>query len=742
MASKVKTPISSGKKRGAAPGENAGIQVAVRVRPLSSAERARGDNCIVETKGNSVLLRDPITAAVETKNYNFVFNNEGPDSQYNVFQSLGLPLVDNVYKGYNCCILAYGMTGSGKTHSMLGNATDPGLIPRICEELFRRVKPADAMDEDLTLNRCQVSFLEVYGSKVHDLLNLGENLEIRSYKTNSASATSTTYVEGLTSIAVRDVAEIMAILERGSKSRAVAETKMNHASSRSHAIFTINWKQIIKKKTKTIEKTSKIHLVDLAGSERIDLSGVVGQQLKEAVAINSSLSALARVIDELIKRSSHIPFRDNPLTWLLADSLGGNSKTVLIATVSPCSSSHSQTLSTLKYADNAKQVINRVKVNENSDEDIIASLRLEIEELKRKLTITVDSEALEKLKQEIVQRERLFAEMSMSWEDKLAQSDKLIEEMKSREESLREQLNQTIQEADEAEKRIAARYQNKIHLRDLEIAELKARLDLAKSSESSKIGDLEGRLKTNERIHNETIIALKQEHESLLNKTTMDIIGTARQEKEELETRYKEIIEQKVAELTKQFEAKCAALSQIIEEQKAEAEDLMKSMGEEVSLIGQQYSTQHIQGTTTLKSAFQKRLAAMKEEMDMQDKIHQETLERTIKNITIEHQKQLAKQVSEHQELLEKTKAEHQELLQKVKAEHQEQLAKQVSEHQELLEKTKAEHQEVLTKQTKEHVERVKYLEAEKRKADLRMSLFGSSIKGLGEKVSGAVEKN
>lgn len=693
MSSKPKTPSSTPtKKTRVASGENAGIQVAVRVRPLSSAEKARGDNCIVETKGSSVILRDPTTAAAETKSYNYVFNNEGADSQYNVFQHLGLPLVDNVYKGYNCCILAYGMTGSGKTHSMLGTAGDPGLIPRICEELFRRVKPADAMDEDLTLNRCQVSFLEVYGSKVHDLLNLGENLEIRSYKTSPTAVASTTYVEGLTSIAVRDVGEIMAILERGSKSRAVAETKMNHASSRSHAIFTINWKQIIKKKTKTIEKTSKIHLVDLAGSERIDLSGVVGQQLKEAVAINSSLSALARVIDELIKRSAHIPFRDNPLTWLLADSLGGNSKTILIATISPCSSSHSQTLSTLKYADNAKQVINKVKVNENSDEDIIASLRLEIDELKRKLTVTVDADALNALKQEIAQRERLFVEMSMSWEDKLAQSDKMIDEMKTREESLLEQLTQTQQEADSAEVRIAAKYQNKIQLRDLEITELKAQLRIAKSSESNKIGDLEAKIKTNERIHNETIETLKREHETLLNKTTMDIIGSARQEKDELEQRYKEIIEKKVTELTAQYEAQINALAHTIEEQKAEAEDLMKSLGEEVSLIGQQYSTQHIQGTTTLKSAFQKKIASMQEEIVMQNQTHQETLERTIKA------------------------------------------------HQETLDQTKKTHQDILDQTKKIHAERVKQLEAEKRKTELRISVFGSSLKDLGEKVNKAGE--
>lgn len=704
MSSKPKTPSSTPtKKTRVASGENAGIQVAVRVRPLSSAEKARGDNCIVETKGSSVILRDPTTAAAETKSYNYVFNNEGADSQYNVFQHLGLPLVDNVYKGYNCCILAYGMTGSGKTHSMLGTAGDPGLIPRICEELFRRVKPADAMDEDLTLNRCQVSFLEVYGSKVHDLLNLGENLEIRSYKTSPTAVASTTYVEGLTSIAVRDVGEIMAILERGSKSRAVAETKMNHASSRSHAIFTINWKQIIKKKTKTIEKTSKIHLVDLAGSERIDLSGVVGQQLKEAVAINSSLSALARVIDELIKRSAHIPFRDNPLTWLLADSLGGNSKTILIATISPCSSSHSQTLSTLKYADNAKQVINKVKVNENSDEDIIASLRLEIDELKRKLTVTVDADALNALKQEIAQRERLFVEMSMSWEDKLAQSDKMIDEMKTREESLLEQLTQTQQEADSAEVRIAAKYQNKIQLRDLEITELKAQLRIAKSSESNKIGDLEAKIKTNERIHNETIETLKREHETLLNKTTMDIIGSARQEKDELEQRYKDVIAHKVAELTAQYEAQINALAHTIEEQKAEAEDLMKSLGEEVSLIGQQYSTQHIQGTTTLKSAFQKKIASMQEEIVMQNQTHQETLERTIKA---------------HQDILDQTKKEHRDIL----------------------DQTKKTHQDILDQTKKIHAERVKQLEAEKRKTELRMSVFGSSLKDLGEKVNKAGE--
>jgi hypothetical protein len=705
MASKVRTPSSTPNKKPKSAGnggENSGIQVAIRVRPLNATERGRGDGIIVETKGSSVTLRDPITAAPDTKNYHFVFgSSDSPeDSQYNVFQQIGIPLVDNVFKGYNCCILAYGMTGSGKTYSMLGSSENPGLIPRICEELFRRATVVGAMDgEDITLNRCQVSFLEVYGSKIHDLLNLGDNLEIRT------STSAGTYVEGLTNVAVRNAGEIMNILDRGSKSRAVAETKMNHMSSRSHAIFTINWKQIIKKKTKTIEKTSKIHLVDLAGSERIDLSGVVGQQLKEAIAINSSLSALARVIDELIKRSTHIPFRDNPLTWLLADSLGGNSKTVLVATVSPCSASYEQTKSTLRYADNARQVINKVKVNENSDEDIIASLRLEIDDLKRRLAAESNSETIEKLKQDLEQREKLFEEMSMSWEDKLAKSDKLIEEMKSREVELREQLASVDDST--------AKLQNKIKLRDLEIAELKATLRIAKSSESSKVEALEAKIKLNERVFNETIETLKREHENAINKLSMDIISTARQEKEELEARYKDIVEKSKQEVSVSYEAKIGAIKLALEDKNAEIADLMKTMGEEVQLIGQQYSDQHVRGTTTLKSAFQKKVASIMEEIEMNNQTHKETMERMMTR----HEQQLKEKEEAHDKFVKEKEEKYHASLQEI----------QTSYDKLIKEKETSMHELQVT-----HDKLVK----EKKIAEMRMSAFGISIKDLGNKVS------
>jgi DNA repair exonuclease SbcCD ATPase subunit len=316
-----------------------------------------------------------------------------------------------------------------------------------------------------------------------------------------------------------------------------------------------------------------------------------------------------------------------------------------------------------------------------------------------------NSETIEKLKQDLEQREKLFEEMSMSWEDKLAKSDKLIEEMKSREVELREQLASVDDST--------AKLQNKIKLRDLEIAELKATLRIAKSSESSKVEALEAKIKLNERVFNETIETLKREHENAINKLSMDIISTARQEKEELEARYKDIVEKSKQEVSVSYEAKIGAIKLALEDKNAEIADLMKTMGEEVQLIGQQYSDQHVRGTTTLKSAFQKKVASIMEEIEMNNQTHKETMERMMTR----HEQQLKEKEEAHDKFVKEKEEKYHASLQEI----------QTSYDKLIKEKETSMHELQVT-----HDKLVK----EKKIAEMRMSAFGISIKDLGNKVS------
>ncbi|TQS31574.1 hypothetical protein Golomagni_08141, partial [Golovinomyces magnicellulatus] len=302
---------------------------------------------------------------VEEKNFTFdnsFWSHDTDDSYYahqeDVYNSLGEEFLDHNFEGYHTCIFAYGQTGSGKSYTMMGTQDKPGLIPRTCEDLFERIQAAQNENSNVAYN-VRVSYFEVYNEHVRDLLVPYDTTKPPNYLKIRESPTEGPYVKDLTEVPVRNIDEILRYMKNGDSSRTVASTKMNDTSSRSHAVFTIMLKQIHHdmETDETTERSSRIRLVDLAGSERAKSTEATGARLREGSNINKSLTTLGRVIAALAdpkagrsgKRKDIVPYRDSILTWLLKDSLGGNSKTAMIACIAP--SDYDETLSTLRYAD-------------------------------------------------------------------------------------------------------------------------------------------------------------------------------------------------------------------------------------------------------------------------------------------------------------------------------------------------------------------------------------------------------
>ncbi|XP_067115449.1 kinesin-like protein KIF16B isoform X5 [Osmerus mordax] len=434
----------------------ASVRVAVRLRPMNRREKDLTAKCIIGMEGtkttiSNLKMTDGITGdsvRERTKTFTYDFSYDSSDcksttfvSQEKVFKDLGSDVLKAAFEGYNACVFAYGQTGSGKSYTMMGNPEDAGLIPRICEGLFSRIAGMTRWDE--ASFRTEVSYLEIYNERVRDLLRRKStqtyNLRVREHPKDGP------YVEDLSKHLVQNYSDVEELMEAGNINRTTASTDMNDTSSRSHAIFTINFTQAKFDAEMPCETVSKIHLVDLAGSERADATGATGVRLKEGGNINKSLVTLGNVISALAdltqdavntnlkKKQVFVPYRDSVLTWLLKDSLGGNSKTIMIATLSPADVNYGETLSTLRYANRAKNIINKPTINEDSNVKLIRELRAEIARLKALLIqgnqiALLDSPTALSMEEKLHQNEARVRELTKEWTNKWNETQNILKE--------------------------------------------------------------------------------------------------------------------------------------------------------------------------------------------------------------------------------------------------------------------------------------------------------------------------
>ncbi|CAB5354698.1 unnamed protein product [Rhizophagus irregularis] len=461
------------------------IKVVVRCRPLNSREIARGAKCLIRMEGNQTFITRPDSndpgnskaakrdGVEDVKSFTFdksywSFDKNDPNyaTQAMLYNDLGEELLDHAFEGYNTCIFAYGQTGAGKSYSMMGYGEEKGIIPLTCCELFNRIN--NNQDPNLTY-QVQVSYIEIYNERVRDLLNPKNkgNLKVREHPALGP------YVEDLSKLIVNSFNDIENLMDEGNKARTVAATNMNETSSRSHAVFTllVTQKRHDTQTNMDTEKVARISLVDLAGSERANSTGATGTRLKEGANINKSLTTLGKVIASLAEQSSgdkkkgkkevFVPYRDSVLTWLLKDSLGGNSKTAMIAAIS--AADYDETLSTLRYADAAKRIKNKAVVNEDPNARLIRELKEELQMLRSKLggDASYDSSepydpsvppsqqvvvlqdkngnTIKKTKEELIDQiqasEKLMDEVNESWAEKIRKTEEI---QKEREKTLEE----------------------------------------------------------------------------------------------------------------------------------------------------------------------------------------------------------------------------------------------------------------------------------------------------------------
>ncbi|KAG9268523.1 stAR-related lipid transfer protein 9 [Astyanax mexicanus] len=464
----------------------ANVKVAIRVRPLNSRESVDGGRIAVQVEDKVVKVKNvklegrldgraeaPGDSRERLLEFGFDYcywsvNTEAPNyaSQEDVFQDLGVSVLAGAAEGYNICLFAYGQTGSGKTYTMMGTPNSMGLTPRICQGLFR----SDMDSPDGQNCRVEISFLEIYNERVRDLLRGMEQkkpapLRVREHPEKGP------YVQGLSQHVVSDYKQAVNLLEEGIANRITAATHVHDASSRSHAIFSIQYTQAILENNLPSEIVSKINLVDLAGSERAD-PHYCRDRITEGANINKSLVTLGIVISALaqnsqmcsssqsinsmlsegegstvgshfsslsssVRRQCFIPYRDSVLTWLLKDSLGGNSKTIMIATISPSYSSYNETLSTLRYAAHARNIVNKPRVNEDANVRLIRELREEVDRLKSMLlnfsmqrnpSPSLSDERESSFSDIVLQNELKVEQLTKDWSESWRHKRSLLEE--------------------------------------------------------------------------------------------------------------------------------------------------------------------------------------------------------------------------------------------------------------------------------------------------------------------------
>uniref|UniRef100_A0A8C1NV83 Kinesin family member 21A n=1 Tax=Cyprinus carpio TaxID=7962 RepID=A0A8C1NV83_CYPCA len=474
-----------------------------RVRPQLAKEKIEGCHiCTFVTPG------EPLVVLGKDKAFTFDYVLDMDSQQDTIYSNCTEKLIEGCFEGYNATIFAYGQTGSGKTYTMgTGfdvNITDEelGIIPRAVSHLFRgieeRRQAATEQGRPVPEFKVNVQFLELYNEEVLDLFDSTQDVEARKHRSNikiHEDANGGIYTVGVTTRTVSSEAEMMQCLRLGALSRTTASTQMNVQSSRSHAIFTIHLCQVRICDTETDNRlvngssemnefetlTAKFHFVDLAGSERLKRTGATGDRAKEGISINCGLLALGNVISALgdrSKRSTHVPYRDSKLTRLLQDSLGGNSQTVMIACISPSDRDFMETLNTLKYANRARNIKNKVMVNQDRASQQISALRTEIARLQMELMEyktgkrMVGEDGLESINDMVHENSMLQTENN-NLRVRVKAMQETIDAQRARlTQLLSDQVNQTLARAGEGNEEIGNMIENYIK----EIEELRAKL--------------------------------------------------------------------------------------------------------------------------------------------------------------------------------------------------------------------------------------------------------------------------
>mmetsp|Transcript_8716 Transcript_8716/g.21491 ORF Transcript_8716/g.21491 Transcript_8716/m.21491 type:complete len:701 (-) Transcript_8716:1133-3235(-) len=506
-----------------------GVIVCLRFRPLNKNERSQDDGSVIavqfekDYKGNITTVElngeaKAITRCSEKFQFDRIFNDA---NQEDVYRQTAATMVAEVFRGFNCTIFAYGQTGTGKSYTMMGlpdNNIKAGIIPRMVGDVFRVVEDELSKEEPEFDFEVKVSYVEIYMERIKDLLNPENgngNLKIRESKTRGV------YIQGITEHRVQEAKQVYDWMAYGSLHRAVASTRMNAESSRSHSVFIMKVCQI--KNKNGSKKTSKVYLVDLAGSEKVNKTGATGKVLDQASAINKSLSALGNVISSLTKTSKkkgnkHIPYRDSKLTRLLTDSLGGNAKTCLIVTASPSMYNAEETASSLRFGQRAKMIKNKPKANEEKTIDeykqLLAAAEKKIKQQQELIDAMKDGDApleangnnegddgenaslnmtlgrqsgIVQIQSLLKEREELRTEID-TWRDRstdFAEDLRIVEDEKTKSLQEIEELRNDIKrlQADWEEEREAVEYNNRILEEENE--ELKHRLEEKKKVESS-----------------------------------------------------------------------------------------------------------------------------------------------------------------------------------------------------------------------------------------------------------------
>ncbi|ALC43091.1 Klp64D [Drosophila busckii] len=495
------------------------VRVVVRCRPMDKTELSNGALSAIQVdKINRAIsvVKPNATANEPPKTYYFDNVFDGDSNQLDLYVDTARPIVDKVLEGYNGTILAYGQTGTGKTYTMSGNADSPqtkGIIPNAFAHIFGHIAKAHENQKFLV----RVSYMEIYNEEVRDLLgkDVSKSLEVKERPDIGV------FVKDLSGYVVHNADDLENIMRLGNKNRAVGATKMNQESSRSHAIFSI-----------TVERSElgeggaqhvrmgKLQLVDLAGSERQSKTQASGQRLKEATKINLSLSVLGNVISALVDgKSTHIPYRNSKLTRLLQDSLGGNSKTVMCATISPADSNYMETISTLRYAGRAKNIQNRMHINEEPKDALLRHFQEEIARLRKQLEDGSFEDELQPSAEEEEEEDTADDELEAPLELELAPA------------AVSPKPKQKREKSDEEKQQLAKRKSE--HLREIEHAKSE------QEQLRNKLFSLEGKIL----VGGENLLEKAQTQEKLLEQSIAEL-----EEREKCEEALRQTLQQKATE--------------------------------------------------------------------------------------------------------------------------------------------------------------------------------------------------